>query len=366
MAHPFFEASEYPWWLTPESTDFHTALAKLIPVQARIDVLYRACGANLPNVFLGQAQDLVWREVLNNLTPLGGLRKLCELVDGDFQKTPTNAAVLKAVVEARPPDPIVTHIFYSDVVVLDRKGLRAQLGELQAKNGKKSVLLVRGGKQTGKSWSQHVFLEMARSNGAETVYLTGDLVATVEETIEKIFSALGKTASDIPPKQTTDDAWYRAACNRIHVLASTETKKPLWIAMDDLGPTPDGTPLLDPKIKDFFDHFALNMINPAFQKWFRLMLMHYPEGVPTRWKKEYWAEDIAKEEEVQQAEVTEALLGWAKWKRLNVADAQLEALAAKTIAVADNPQPGETRPRLERIHDGVLAAIKELLKGVPS
>ncbi len=68
MAHPFFEASAYPWWL-PEATEFHAALGNLIQLQGRIDALYKACGENLPALNLGQAPDLVWRDALNSLGP---------------------------------------------------------------------------------------------------------------------------------------------------------------------------------------------------------------------------------------------------------------------------------------------------------
>jgi hypothetical protein len=359
MAHPFFEAGSYPWWIKPQASEFQRVLAVLYPQPGQIDAIYKSCAINPPPLFLGQAPDLIWHEALESLTPRGGLRNLCDVVRAEFEKIPQNAKVFLGVFDAI--DPIKTVIFSEDLLVLDRKTFRAQLGELESEQSIKRVVLVRGGKFSGKSQGRYIFFEMAKAHGADAVYLCDGLVATVEEAIEKIFAALGKSSKDeLQEKRTTDDAWYRAVCNRIHELASSAGRA-LWIAVDDLGSTPEGAPMLDTKIKEFFDQFAFNMLNPAFQHWFRLLLIHYPEGpVPTRWKKGYWAEDRADEADVQQSDIAEALQTWARQKQRTIVEDELQGLAAKAITAAENPKAGDARPRLERIHDAVMATLKEL------
>ena len=85
----------------------------------------------------------------------------------------------------------------------------------------------------------------------------------------------------------------------------------LWIAIDDLGVDEDDMPLLDAKIKEFCDQFALLMMNPAFRKWFRLMLIHYPDGdVPIKWSHESWKEDSPKISDIQEEDVMDFLRWW--------------------------------------------------------
>src|SRR6266508_2288275 len=81
MAHPFFDASAYPWH-RPEAVRFQEALTNAVPVVARIDLIYRQCGNRLPALVLNNPPDLIWKEALQNLTSQGALRKLCDVVLG--------------------------------------------------------------------------------------------------------------------------------------------------------------------------------------------------------------------------------------------------------------------------------------------
>ena len=87
MAHPFFDAAAYPWWITPEATEFQRALAAVYPLPGQIDAIYKSCDQNLPLLNLvGQAPDLIWHDALENLSSRGKLRKLCDAVRIEFNR----------------------------------------------------------------------------------------------------------------------------------------------------------------------------------------------------------------------------------------------------------------------------------------
>ena len=51
--------------------------------------------------------------------------------------------------------------------------------------------------------------------------------------------------------------------------------------------------------------------HPAFRQWFRLMLIHYPEGpVPTKWASEFWVEERTSAEDIKQEHVVTLLQEW--------------------------------------------------------
>ena len=89
------------------------------------------------------------------------------------------------------------------------------------------------------------------------------------------------------------------------------------------------------------------MASPAFAKWFRLMLIHYPDGpVPTRWLQEVWREDRPRGDEGNQQDVKDYLSDWAEEQDgRTFLDDELEALAAEVIAKVDAPPPEEANCR---------------------
>jgi hypothetical protein len=216
-----------------------------------------------------------------------------------------------------------------------------------------TVLLVRGDSSSGKTWTKHVVEEQASALGQGCIYLCDGLVGTVGDTLDLIFGVFGGSP---PPKLTTDAAWFRKACIDMLVLAANSKRK-YWLVADDLGVTSEG-PRLDPLIRQFFDQAALNMLNPAFAEWFRLVLIDYPDGpVPTKWKG-FWVEDRPAESDLQSAAVAQFLLRWAARKKGKVlTHDEAVKLASDIITKADTPQPSETRPRLERIHDELTAVL---------
>jgi hypothetical protein len=248
------------------------------------------------------------------------------------------------------------------VIVLDRETLRDKLDRLLPDQDPVKVLLVRGSTKSGKSHGRYIFERAAYDAGAQPLYLCDGIVATVQDVFDQLFIAL-EAESSVPPRESSADAWYKAVCVALQKQAALK-KKALWIAVDDLGPTQDGAPLLDPEIKLFFDQFALNMLNPAFRKWFRLMLIHYPDGpTPTRWKRDFWIEDRTSENDIGQQEVMDLLKSWSTTHNIRTVEDELKGLAADIIQKADTATPGPaSAPRLEMIHNALLDTIVELKK----
>jgi hypothetical protein len=103
------------------------------------------------------------------------------------------------------------------------------------------------------------------------------------------------------------------------------------------------------------------MASPAFGKWFRLMLIHYPDGaVPTRWLQETWREDRPTGAEGEQQDIVDYLRDWAAEQdgRAFLAG-EVESLAAQVIQQVDAPAPEEAAlPRLQRLHDKLAETLR--------
>lgn len=360
MAHPFFDTISFPW-NRPEAGRLHRALFQAVPLPADIDLLYHSCGEGLPPLALGFAPDIIWKEVFEKLAVAGKFRRLIELIQGQpkFNAKPFQDAI-REVVNAQ--EAIDKRILSGDILILDRVNLREQLKKLESDESHVRVLLVRGGPGSGKSYGRFLFEGAAKDKGALTIYLSGGIVATVDEVIAALFAAL-RALDEIPPKNdTTTAAWYRAVLNRLMALAPSQDK-PLWIAVDDLGVGQDGAPLLDREIRDFCNQFVVFMGNPAFAKWFRLMLIHYPDGpVPTNWQREFWGEDRTSEADVQQEHVVELVRSWLLAHDRNMIDDDLTALAGSVLATAEAlTTAGENKvPRLQGIHDALTETLRTL------
>jgi hypothetical protein len=350
LAHPFFDVVIYPW-SREDARALHKALFTTINKFESIDLLYKSCGADLPPLAQDSA-DVVWKSALEKLVAVQHLRELGSRLSEAIQY----AAARKAFdALAAAVDPLQEPGLVSDRVFVDRSKLRETVGKLTRSDAAITVLLVRGAPCSGKSWTRHVVAEQAKTLGQGCTYLCADLVGTAEEALDLIFAELG---GKVPDKHTTEDAWFRKACSDMIALAS-KRKVGSWIVADDLGIGRDG-PLLDPKIRQLFNQIALSMLNPAFAQWFRLVLIDYPEGpVPTKWKG-FWEEDRPAAADAQADSVAEYLRRWATQKKKALAVDEANRLAGDILAKADTPDPTDTRPRLERVHDGLKAVLERL------
>ncbi len=356
MPHPFFDVTGYPWHRS-DAVATYKALYDGIRPPATIDTLYRECGPDLAPLALGRPPDQIWKDALEFLTVARRLQKLCEIVIAAEAYTAVHP-FMRAMVDAQ--DVLQEPLLTGDRLFIDRTGLRTELGKLAAINPAVRTLLVRGDADSGKSWTRHMVMDLAQVAGEECSYLFEGLVSNVDEVLDELFTALGDADAKPPPLET-EDAWFRKACLKLQEMAKKQNKG-LWIVADDLGTSADG-PRLDPLIRRFFDQFALRMANPAFARWFRLVLLDYPEGpVPTQWEQGFWVEDRADEAEMNEEAVAQFLLQWAKRKQKQLAPEKAKELAQDVLAKA--AAPPETadadKPHLERIHDAVVIALKDL------
>lgn len=356
MPHPFFDAAAYPWD-RKDANAAHEALYNNIKAGAMIEILYQGSGPGLLPLNLAEAPFAIWKAVLEQLTTARRLQNLCTTI---LQK-PAFAAThpsIQALIDAI--DPIPQIVLSGGQLFMDRSKLRTELGRLAERNPAVHMLLVRGGADSGKSWTRHMVMDVASVVGEECIYLFEGLVSSVEDVIDELFTALGDSQA-VPPQLETEEAWFKKVCLKLQETAKKQGKR-LWIIADDLGVGAQG-PRIDPRVKRFFDQFALRMANPVFAKWFRLVLLDYPDGtVPTNWTQGFWTEDRADEAEVHEEAVSQFFERWAESRKKQLAPEKAKDLARDVLAkVAAPPQPqDERKPRLERIHDAVVSALQGL------
>jgi hypothetical protein len=126
-------------------------------------------------------------------------------------------------------------------------------------------------------------------------------------------------------------------------------------------PGPDGAPLLIREIREFFDQLVKLLPSFAYRRWFRLMLIHYPEQtMPSKWLPQVWQEDRTDAGDVQAEHVAEFLRFW--WARGGVTEpeATVHEVAAEIVKKANVPtHEADQRCRLQRLHDLITEAIAE-------
>jgi len=355
MPHPFFDVGTFPW-SRPEAIAFHDALSRAITVPARINVIYQqAGGVTLLNI--GQAPDLVWKEAIDHCATHGLLRQLCQRLRTQGEWTTLEPVVI-AVESAT--DLLDVKVLANERIFVDRKNLRGEILKLCGTAASHGVMLVRGDPNSGKSWTKYFIEELARGLGAECVYLFEGFVASVDGVLTELFAALGNSAAKPTPLET-EPAFFSRACAKLQEVARDGNRQ-LWVVVDDLGLGDDNEPRLDRQIREFFDQFVLSMANPAFAKWFRLVLLDYPNGdVPTKWR-DVWVEDNPVENEADSAALSEFLAQWAARKRKQILEADAKKFVDGVIAKVDAvPAPGAVAPpRMIRLHNELKAALKTL------
>lgn len=359
MAHPFFETVAYKADL-PEAKELERVLNDAYRTSQPIDAIYRKCSSQLPALNLNQPPGFIWKEALDNLIRNGLMRKLCEMVRDASPGNPDILKTIQAVIDAVGPEKLVR--LRSGMLILNRKTFREQLEKLESPQSTVSVQLVRGVAKSGKSHGRHLFFEMAKNNGAKGIYIRRSLVSTVEQAANMIFSTLGVSNAVPPLGDTTKVAWYQNICLAILARAE-EARITAWIAVDDLGPDPQGEPLLDPEIRMFFEQFAAYMSTPQFQERFRLLLIHYPEGdVPTHWLDEFWQEDRTSATDLTREDVIAALREEVKRQGRSMLEDDYKTEADRVITIADELSPVE---RLKSIFSSVTSKLQNLTSSNP-
>lgn len=353
MPHPFFGVDRYPWPRS-EAKTFHAKLYKTIAQPAAIDLLYQQAGDDLDPLFLQTNPNAIWREVLDKLAAAHAVHELCKLILDKAAYKAVHAAA-QALIDLN--DPLDEVVLSDERVFIDRQALREKLQRIAASSSYR-VLLVRGESGSGKSWTQYMVENMAGAMGERCIVLFEDSVKNMDEVLDKLFTPLG---GEPPPRMETEDAWFRKICVKLQPLGEKQGRL-TWIVVDDLGVDETG-PRLDPQIRQFFDHFALQLGDFELAKWFRLVLIDYPEirggrGVPTKWRA-IWDEDRPDPAHVDVKAVTKFVQEWAKRKKKKIGATEAEKFATDVITAVDGT-PDPSTPRLERIHNAIVKALPTL------
>lgn len=352
--HPVFDFSPFAFHI-PEAKNFYDLLYVSIPDPDDIDLRYRTAGGTSP-LQKHQTPDKIWKEALDKLATNKLLQRFCDnlKLEGKF---PPLQERLQKVYQAESA--VEIEVISEKILILDRVMLRELLGRLADDDDLLKAVIIRGEPDSGKSHCRHLFEKIAKQKQHISIYFGTGIVVELDDAITWLFDQVMPGGSDkIPPKDTSEDAWFRKVCSRLAGLAA-QNNKVLWIAMDDLGPDEKG-PRLDDAFKRFFDQCITLMPNESFRKYFRLMLIHYPDGVmPTKWASLHFEEEVMSQNDIEQKHVEKFLENWyAKHEKNKIKD---DIISDAKKIITDAEAPATTQPplsRLERIHAGVSQYIK--------
>lgn len=339
--HPIFDSVRYKW-AEPKATELWKLFRKVFPDARKkeVDTLYQSAGTDLPELDLRQPNADFWKDVLENLTANGCLRRFCELIQ-DLGKPPQLMELLKEIFELKA----VTQLRIIDnAAVFDRVNLRNKLEAMADPNSEIRVLLVRGEKQSGKSHGRLLFVSVAKASNGKLVLLKKGQVNVLEDVVRELFVHVGgltkkaakclETLDQKNGPDTTDNACLKILCDEF-LTGVVKKKLNLWISMDNLGKEGDAL-LLPEEIKLFFDQLVLKMSSLAYRDNLRLMLIDYPEGeTPPGWEEMMWQEDKTTHKDVDVSHVVEVIEYWCAIKKRNLLKDDITAKAQRIISEAE-------------------------------
>ncbi|OJV16422.1 MAG: hypothetical protein BGO21_26355 [Dyadobacter sp. 50-39] len=362
MSHPIFDAKRYPFGIQ-EAFDLYTELFRYHYQAGTIDLIYRICYNDPYEPLIQGAQSSdVWRDALDKLAKYNRLKNLPSALRNKGADPALELILQKAEAYCTPAgiagpgvSPKMRQIIISDkTLVLDRNDIRDSIHTtLCAADNSTSVLLVRGDTQSGKSHGKHLFELYANANNEKVSYLSGKTIFTLEGLLERLFLSLDSV--EPTGQDTTDSAWYSKVCMEL-----LSTKKKLdalyWIVIDDVE-------RMDTRIKGFIDQFVAMMEDQIFREHFRLILLHYPNAIPTSWNDAHFQEVTLKADSIAVNEVKEAFKEWCEKKGVNMLEDRIHEIAQEVIGNADAPlEDGKTpSSRLRRIHRGIIENFSKLL-----
>lgn len=352
MPNPFFDGIRIPW-TRDEVRALHKALYTTPTLQTRTAIMrfYVLAGDDLEPLKEDSPRTM-WGEALDKLATARRLEEFCRLLLQDNAYVAIHDAI-RAVQSAKDA---TEHVVLSDDrLFLDRQQLRDKLQRLM-KSRTRRVLLVRGARNCGKTWTQYMVADLADSRGEMCIYLNEDNVRNRSGLFEHLFLTIGGAGAKWPEQTETEEAWYQRVCTNL--IPHAEKKGPWWIVVDDLGIGDDG-PHFDPEIKNFFDQFALAMKNPAFAQWFRLILIDYPEGrLPTRWS-DFWEEDRPDPAHLDDKAISRFVLDWAQRQNKQLGPDDADRFAKQVLTAVETAADSE-KSRLQSVHDAIVQALNKL------
>jgi hypothetical protein len=348
--HPFFDCGTFPWHL-PEAAVLHRVLCQQIREPNAAVLFCQNCGFGNPeDISENQSIKLVWRQLLDAMAAATLLRALDRLARADIGLVQVHRA-LDALAAMEPP--AVRRRLSSNVIFLDRVNLRDCLTRLAAP-GDRGVLLVRGPKHSGKSWTRHLITEYATLFGEKVIVIVPGLVATSKELLNSLFVNLLEQKK-VPSQLTSDPAWYRLAYTYMARDAAVRNKhRRYWIVVDDLQE-------MDREIREFFDQATLQMVDPSFSKWFRVVLIDYPAQIPTKWDGSHWIDDEPKPAEIDETVLSAFLVQAAQQRNKTLTEADSVRWANEILTRSAAPRDGQDRRcLLQRINEELTAEMAKL------
>lgn len=315
MKHPFYSSLTFPFQ-RPEAKKLYDHLLSLISEPGLIDGVYKQSMPVVTPINPTQNIPIIWSFVLDEICKTSNFASFCSILRSNYYNVPTLLEILDEIDKARSM--IYNRIFSGDIYVLDCESQR-DVFEAITSDSNTRFLLVKGPSKSGKSWLRHILINQARERGITITYLRKGMIVTVEDAIERIFSALGENINTVLPVDTRSVAWYRSVCNKLLEIASKNNKK-AWLIIDDLGysldqSTGEKTPLLPETVRLFFEQLAMNFIDPAFSQYFRLIMIDYAENVvPISWENSMYTTIQSREDSIQQNHIQDFLVDWLESK----------------------------------------------------
>ena len=124
------------------------------------------------------------------------------------------------------PDILDRPIVSQSTPFINRLNLRTELRTL-ATSASVGVLLVRGENQSGRSWTRHLVYEYATEFDENFIYIGSGVVATLQDTLNRLFDKLNASPPVLDSKLTTEKAWFRKVCNEAQKSRRQDRNVPL-------------------------------------------------------------------------------------------------------------------------------------------
>jgi hypothetical protein len=279
VPNPLLQRPTYPW---------HQLLGKLVhqrlcegfTTPAAAQLVSNKAGNNPANIRWAAPIKDVWMEILDEAARAGTLAALLsEVLKQQLSQTILDD-VRKFFEGAGPVDVLISLLLPGDAPFLDRDNLRQSLRRMtERSHSAVPILLVRGGKGTGKSMTLQLVKSVAEAEGDDAISFHQDNAISLASVVDKLLKRIESGPCQPPPRLTTDAAWYQQIANDAYARAA-QRKMRFWIVVDDLSPGADGKPRVDPDVLSFFHQFALQLDDPGFSRHFRMVFLDYPPKGP--------------------------------------------------------------------------------------
>ena len=354
MPNPIFDSSQFRRDL-PEAGD----LEKEVRLKFDVDEAKSIAGAALLDVSnFNQTWPpaTYWAAVFENASSVGLLEKLIESIEQALEPEPKDRKVREAIKRVREVDRAGGSLFPVRLLLtggrpfLGRTKLRGILPELQNWNSAASILVVRGGADSGRTETQYL---LGDNNADKFVYLNEDL--PLKTTLRDIWKTAGAPGEAPTPGQeplTTESAMFIDFWTDVK-LALDEKQRRLWILFDDLDKGPGRI-----DVRALAEVLAIRLKDVTFQRRIRLVLLGYPDPeLPAKVSGTFVRNDAT--EDLDDSHVRAFLDFCMKTAGKNFDDAWLQSKAADICALA-HANANAVTPYLEALNTQLREWYKSL------